>query len=433
MDKSYKPTQGQINFIGSKFPTPKGGTLTVTGVAFDENGDIKKNVTTCCFSIHCDICNLDVELFPNEFTSYKSSLLKGQIPCGCSLNPKWSEDQYIVRVKRVCKERGYVFLGWKGDFKGNTTKLSLYNPKNNHTWFSTSIATLLIGQGDPLEGNERTRLASILCDDEFISYFHEAGFSADYKFWRSDKKDSRGYHAYWNYTCKTCSDDEYVKVGICSGIFESHHANLRVGNKPCRCSKSYRWNQEEREYQINKICKEEGLKFIGWVDEEGYKNNSSKLKWFCTENHECMTDTKSFIKGIRCKTCNNIKNSVIGTFYGYYPERKDEKDYLYVINFNNEYIKVGRSFDIKSRIRSSKGLLKMSGMSLDQIVILRVLSSTHKKVYDTEQWLHKELTERGFYHEKSTWTVETFDTDAEDTIYKLLEGSDLVDENIPLY
>lgn len=118
---------------------------------------------------------------------------------------------------------------------------------------------------------------------------------------------------------------------------------------------------------------------------------------------------------------------------GYYPERKDEKDHLYTINFNNEYIKVGRSFDIKSRIRGSKGLLKMSGMSLDQIVVLRILSSTHQKVYDEEQRIHKELTERGFYHEKSTWTVETFDTDAEDVIYKLLEGSNLVDENVPLY
>lgn len=257
--------------------------------------------------------------------------------------------------------------------------------------------------------------------------FHKAGFTEDYKFWKSDRVNSYGWKPYWFYTCPYCSNDEYVQAGVCNGVFESLSGSLKRGNKACRCG-NYAWSQEQREYQINKVCKEEGLTFLGWENEGGYKNAKSKFKWLCSEGHKCRTSVDKFLNcGRRCKTCSDIRNKEAGNGNGYYPERKDETDYIYVINFNNEYIKVGRAFNIYNRLHhGSTGLLKQSGMSIDQLKILKVLTSNHKHVFDIEQAVHHELKNKGFYHKESTWTKETFVTDSEQLIYKLLEESDLM-------
>ena len=39
---------------------------------------------------------------------------------------------------------------------------------------------------------------------------------------------------------------------------------------------------------------------------------------------------------------------------GFYPERAEEQDFLYVLNFDDKFIKVGRSFDVDERIKDLK-------------------------------------------------------------------------------
>lgn len=58
----------------------------------------------------------------------------------------------------------------------------------------------------------------------------------------------------------------------------STYGNLIKGNTPCRC-RHKRKNVPESEilYDINKICKELNISFIGW--ENNYENSSSKLLW----------------------------------------------------------------------------------------------------------------------------------------------------------
>lgn len=425
--KRYNNFDQSNPFVGSQFKTPKGGVLTVVGWdGVSKCGSGKK------FTCHCSICNEDKELFPDEFIILKSGLINGYIPCGCSKNTILTKDQNIVRVQRECYKRGYIFHGFVGEWSGNKTYLDLENTKTNNRWCSTNLNSFLNGCGDPVERALKTKKVKLKDDAIHIQNFNMAGFTEDYKFWRSAKLDKRGYKPYWYYTCPECSNDEYVKAGVCTGVFENHTSSLRKGLKACRCSASFHWSKEQREYQINKICKEEGLTFLGWETNEEYRTHESKFKWVCSQVHECCTSVSSFLNGSkRCKTCRNIKQRESGNGNGYYPERRDEIDFLYVINFNNEYIKVGRSFDVLERIKGSKGLLKCSGMTLDQLTILKVFTATHQEIYDTEQWIHGELTERGFYHNESDWTIETFDTDSERLIYKLLSESDLVETDIP--
>ena len=404
-------TKGQRDFVGTKFPTPRGGVLTVTGVA-GKQGNI------ALFMVECSVCRDDRELFPDGFTITKGSLEKGRVPCGCSKTPKWSPEQdlihinrllteklphlkavdtieekgksrkfileceicskdavlwpygsitsvkghlvsdhvpcgcamcpkwtptqYEVLIKRKCSERGYEFLGFAGDWKGNNTYLRLHNLSNGNVWGSATINNFLnSGRGCPLE----------------------------------------------------------------SGL--------------------KRWSAQEREQQLNEVFKVEGGVFIGWDGE--YSGAFSKFKWNCSENHSCETSVHNFLNhDHRCSSCGKIKRREEGVFYGYYLLRKDETDYLYIIHFKKGgYIKVGRSFDVEQRLKGNGGLLKASNHKRNEIEILSIYTGKHQDVYDTEQWLHEELTERGFYHEMSTWTVETFDADCKDVLFRLLSESGL--------
>ena len=419
-------SESQKDFIGSTFLTPKGGTLTVTGVYLDKNGGIKKGKSgVCYFSVNCSVCNKDTELFPQEFSCLKDKLIHGQCPCGCSQNHVYTKYQQKIRVKRECIDKGYEFRGFKGDFHGNQTKLRLYNPSTGNFWDTCTIANFFRGRGDPVEARIKVRNAHLLDDKVHIEDFYKAGFTKDYRFWKSERVDSRGSRVYWHYTCPVCSHDEYVQNGLCTGIFESTVRALKLGKGSCRCY-NYYWTQEQREYQINKICKEEGLTFLGWESEKGYINSSSKFIWVCTENHENSSYISSFRGGNRCGTCYRS----ICTLYGYYPDRKDEEDYLYVISFNDEYLKVGRSFNIEKRIKGGRGLLRLSGMKRDQLNVLKVYTGKHQIVYNTEQLIHKELHCLGLSHEESNWTIETFKMSSEMLIYKLLEDSELLNVNI---
>lgn len=397
----------QDDFIGTTFPTPNGGVLTV--VDWDGkrgSGSAKK------YTLECSICSKDTELFHDGFKSSKGSLVRGGVPCGCTKSPRWSEYQQKVRVQRECKKRGYTFHGWIGGFKGSSTRLDLENHKTDNRWGRTRIADFMRGKGDLEEGKLRTKEASTLGDNVHIEDFHKAGFTEDYIFTRNTERvTSRGWYVYWDYTCPTCSNDGYVKARVCSGVFTSSRSHLKKGLKSCRCSSTYRWTQKQREYQIKKVCHEEGLTFIGWCGE--YKSAHSKFNWRCSKDHDCKTSVNQFFsRGSRCMTCRKEQ----GAFYGYYPCRTQEEDSLYILNFDNQYIKIGRSFQVDTRI---KQLERLSG--IDNISLLRCIKGTHQEIYDLEQFLHMELRERGFEHETDWGSVECFDLDSLQVTYKLIE------------
>lgn len=327
-------TKNQREFVGSTFPTPKGGILTVTGVVGKQKGN------TAVFSLDCSVCSQDKGLFSDSFSSTKSNLKKGQIPCGCAKTPKWSQSQFETLIKRECIDREFEFQGFVGEWKGIYTYLRLHNLNNGNIWESTTIGSFLNqGSGCPLENRNK------------------------------------------------------------------------------------RWTQQEREYQIKQIFKVEGGCFVGWKGE--YKNSYTKFEWVCSESHTCKTSIHDFLhSGNRCVTCWKVKRRKDGVIYGYYPDRVNEKDYLYILDFNNKYIKVGRSFSLDKRIKELRRVSKTRRISK-----LKIFTANHQTIYDTEQWLHEELRERGFeYNEPDgLWSIELFETDCLHALDYLLKDIDLVD------
>lgn len=163
------------------------------------------------------------------------------------------------------------------------------------------------------------------------------------------------------------------------------------------------------------ICKEVDYTAVGFPCE--YKNAYSRFEYVCKVHGKQNVSYNAFVNiGRRCAGCWKERQKDLGNGNGYYPERKDEVDYLYVLNFNNKFIKVGRSFDVERRIGE---LQRESG--IQEIIKLRIFTATHQEIYDYEQELHNELRERNFQHYVE-WSTECFENDCHFILNNLLDN-----------
>lgn len=171
-----------------------------------------------------------------------------------------------------------------------------------------------------------------------------------------------------------------------------------------------------------KICKKLDYIVVGFPD--GYKNQNSRFEYICPKHGKRNVSYGNFVCGSRCRIC--WKDLSVGAGNGYYPERKDEPDFLYVLDFNGEFIKVGRSFDVNERV---KDLKKPRCSGTKNIKKLRIFTATHQEIYDYEQELHSELRERNFQHYVD-WSTECFENDSLFILNKLLDSCGLEEVNL---
>ena len=399
------------DFIGKSFTTPKGGLLTVTEVT---KGRFKGD--HCRYILECSICSQDEELWPyGSIECYKRNLQKSRVPCGCSRNPKWGKWQHEIRIKRLALEIGYIFLGFKGNYQGNTTEIILCDATGNELIYRTIANFLANGLNiknrctkDKISGEKFLKRVRIL---------NQKGYLVEGTQYRADGEDRL-----W-VICPICREDDYSKIGGFPHEFSASYGNLKLGVIPCRCSKAYRWSREEREFLIKRMLCEKGAAFKGWI--EDFTNNNSRFLFYCGKGHIRDISLRSFLRGNFCKDCSD-KEVINGN--GYYPERKHEQDSLYVIMFGEDYIKVGRSFNVDDRLRRFNSYMRSSGFNDKAIKILHILTGEHYKVYNEEQWIHEELRERGFeYNEPDgLWSTELFDTDSLQVINYLLGKSEVL-------
>ena len=125
------------------------------------------------------------------------------------------------------------------------------------------------------------------------------------------------------------------------------HSVINVGSGCPKCSLDARkTDQQEALNRCKTICEIEGYNPLGFID--GYKNCHSRFEYKCPIHGLQSVSYTSFVNtGSRCRGCYKDKQKVNGNGNGYFPERKDEKDFLYVLDFNDKFLKVGRSFDVE--------------------------------------------------------------------------------------
>lgn len=188
-----------------------------------------------------------------------------------------------------------------------------------------------------------------------------------------------------------------------------------------KCSGNLKPTEQEALQRCIDICKEMCYDVIGFVN--GYIGvHKTRFEYTCKIHGKQNISYNKFVNsGRRCKDCWKDKQKELGNLYGYYPERKDETDYLYILDFNSKFIKVGRSFDVDERV---KDLKKPSESGIKRIYKLRIFTATHQEIYDYEQELHAELRERNFQHYVD-WSTECFQNDCQFILNKWLDSCGL--------
>lgn len=328
-------------FIGRTFG-PR-GQLEVTGW----NGE-REACQTKRYTVKCHTCSQDPELFGTAtYLATKPNLLKGKLPCGCSSAPRWTEEQLQTRVHRECLNKGYEYMGPATPFLGVSTRVKLRCMRDSHVW-EVRISSLLEGAGCRKCSNDLKKIP----DEAMVASFNSTGaFPEGTTYTRVGEGADRRL---WNITCPICSADKYVQAGLCYGVFASTSGSLQDGRSPCRCSPSYKWTREQREFQIAEIILQENLpyKMLGW-DEPHVCEWDNRLSIECRNHGVWHPSVSNFINnGGRCPTCTGGG--------GFKPELPSS---LYVLDAG-KFTGFGISGKLKNRLRTHRKSLSEKDLTI---------------------------------------------------------------------
>lgn len=179
------------------------------------------------YIVSCNICQQDPELFGRGyFQSEKGSMLRGSIPCGCSMSFRWTKEQYTL----LCNRKGAVLNCHSAelfaDWKGLKTKFTMLCQKHGK-WQGDLNSFLVANIGCKQCGTEKVVAANQKpMEDMIIDFMKTGSFAEGTQFKRSDRKARNGYRPFCYVICPVCLDE--VEARIC---------NLKKGAVPCMCSK----------------------------------------------------------------------------------------------------------------------------------------------------------------------------------------------------
>ena len=99
----------------------------------------------------------------------------------------------------------------------------------------------------------------------------------------------------------------------CNTPFKNRIDKFAGKKSPCRCSGRFcKWDEGSRERQILEICKDRGLKFLGWEDH--YVNSKSRLYVKCPIHEHYNINVGNFVNDTAkhgCPTCSKVKPTVV--------------------------------------------------------------------------------------------------------------------------
>lgn len=176
----------------------------------------------------------------------------------------YSKEGHRQVVLKECVDRGLTLMKDLADVTPfRSQKLHLLCNTCGYEWTSSRLASFLNHKIRCKKCNDRRTGATRLKSDEVMvgSFFSSGQFPEGTKFWKSDRETLGGSKSFWFSTCIICSVDKYVQAGVCTGVFESFSGSLQVGNKPCRCSPSYKWTEDQRQLQIEERIREANLPY----------------------------------------------------------------------------------------------------------------------------------------------------------------------------
>ena len=347
------------------------------------------------WTVSCPVCSKDEELYPKgSIRITKSDLEAGKVPCSCNHKKKnFTERQYLVLVNRKCKDLGVVFDGWYGDYRKGSSEVNL-------SCTETGLTTKFHSLHAFLSLKKRPKFHKEILSETFST---SKGGTLKPISREGDVVDV---------ICSVCHED----FELFPEPFKTDSNKLRSGCHPCACNGKRMWSDYEYRVRIPRKCSELGFTITSIPEER--LSASSRVDVVCNKKgHKSKKSLDAiFNAGSGCRMCAE-------GFYGHYSSREQEKDYLYVIQFKGDYIKVGRSFEPQRRVGE---LMEDSGIT--DLKVLHLYTGTHEKVFEFEQYCHDKLEVEGYYHHESEWTIETFHKESYNSILDLVGGESVLEE-----
>ena len=189
-----------------------------------------------------------------------------------------------------------------------------------------------------------------------------------------------------------------------------------LSNSSCKlcCDNLKRSEFEFIEKFCQSYCDRHNYEFIGFLN--GYKNVKSKFTYKCPFHGLKTSNYAASKNDHECLECSLEKSG----YYGLYEDRKMHSDTLYILDFNGEFIKVGRSFNMSTRINALK-----SASGFSNINIINLYYGLHKDVYAVEQSLIEFLRLYCLAYE-SPFTKESFVKESIDYIKYFMDSQSLL-------
>ena len=309
--------------VGDKFTTLKGGIV-----------EIKEKLSNTLFIGECSICSEDKELwYYGSILLHKDYLLKNKVSCGCCGFPRYTTEQWKVRLKRKLQDylKDFIVSYEELDSITSATKIQYKCKKHNNSL--SKLASKIITEGISCPDCKSENLEA---DIEKLKTKLPNNILNKYKEIKPIPKHKHSTkEIFVDVYCEDCAQDEYSKNEVGSGWFRVNISSLKAGSIPCRCSSSHSFSREQREYQINKILSKEGGHFIEWCHTSNEQIKvDSKFTYMCKNGHTVTKSVDSFVNvGTRCVKCKKV---------GYF--NRDQPAKLYLARFYNdssEFLKVG--------------------------------------------------------------------------------------------
>lgn len=253
------------------------------------------------YVVRCSVCAKDTELFGDGlFEINKANFEAGRIPCGCSRGYKYSEEQAVLRIKRVMQGKPYLLKGFVGGYKDSSSQV-IFECEKHGQWSRRTVASVCssgtgcracaaIERGNNLKLDETSLVKEVKGKVEAKGYiFH--GLFGEYKSLTTRLILECPAHGVWDTT--TIHKMKYESSRGCPDCGAERTRTSRIVPEP------------ERLKQVEQICSSLGYKFNGWVG--NFKNIFTKLKLECPEHGEWRTtDIRGFTEnGVGCPSCRN--------------------------------------------------------------------------------------------------------------------------------
>ncbi|AUR92157.1 hypothetical protein NVP1170O_044 [Vibrio phage 1.170.O._10N.261.52.C3] len=399
-----KLTKSQKEFIGQKFNHRMGGFYEVIGLSSYQNSTKNKY-----FDVKCSVCE-------EINKSRKHHIINGNLCCSCNPKSKRQPKEDFVGTKFTTKMGAELVV--KGIVEDSTKNVAVYElecslcskdeelyPKGSLLSVKSSLLNghFPCGCGEGKISMEQEKiLAERLIAEKDLPY-------------KVNNVFLEGRRKKRNLSCNVCSRDSEL---FPEGSIIGSRSDMKRGILFCGCSNVPSWSEDQWGIRVGRVLREKGYQIKNYID--SYHGKDTKFSIYNPLTGNTWDTNYNLIitgRGDPEEAKQRAKES--GAFYGYYPNRLDEKDYLYVMDIGGEYIKVGRSFNPNDRLSRVKGN-KEAGR--EDITIISLVTSTHDDIYRMEQEIHEELTQRGFYHHDSLWSTETFDKDSLTITYNLIES-----------